>query len=122
MDELVKIKSKFHEINRVYYAEIIELIEKNICIIGKNLIKKKLLKNNEMFIFINKYSKIDDSFFDENFINDITENINLNDLDKNKNLLKEYQKCNFLQKIDENKIEIFINGILNKIFTFTDYY
>ena len=46
MDELVKIKSKFHEINRVYYAEIIELIEKNICIIGKNLIKKKLLKNN----------------------------------------------------------------------------
>ena len=88
----------------------------------KKLIKKKLLKNNEMFIFINKYSKIDDSFFDENFINDITENINLNDLDKNKNLLEEYQKCNFLQKIDENKIEIFINGILNKIFTFTDYY
>ena len=122
MDELVKIKSKFHEINRVYYAEIIELIEKNICIIGKNLIKKKLLKNNEMFIFINKYSKIDDSFFDENFINDITENINLNDLNKNKNLLKEYQKCNFLQKIDENKIEIFINRILNKIFTFIDYY
>ena len=75
-----------------------------------------------MYSYINDYNKNCDFFSDEGLLYKIATNINLEDLKNNPDSLEEYYKCKFLQKLDENKIQIFVNGILNNIKSFDELY
>ena len=111
LEELIdKISS-----NQGEYTNIINEIKNEIVKKGKLLIKKNSLKSFEMFQFINKYKNVGNFFSEELLLNYIGENIILEEMKSDENILKEFNKCNFLEMINFQLINKFISGILSKI-------
>ncbi len=88
--ELEEVIDKFNSINEKYYSIITNEIKDKIINKGKTLIKIKELKSSHMYKFINKYNIIGDFFSDENLLSYIGTNIILEELDKDENVLKEF--------------------------------
>ena len=62
-------------------------------------------------------------FSEDELVYKIATNVDLKDLGNNSESLKEFYKCKFLQKLDEEKkIQIFIKGILNNIKSLSELY
>ena len=114
--DLESIMEKLSSIDKQFYEKIIEGICFEISNKGKKMIQKKTLKGFEMYNFINKYNKYGDFLSDNNLIINIAENINLREL-KNigGNILEEFNKCQFFNRIKEILIKDYINGILSQI-------
>ena len=122
MEDLESIKDKFISINKQFYEKNIDYICTEISNIGKTLIQNKKMKGFKMYEFINKYNCYGDILSDNQLLLNIAENINLEELDNNEDTLKEYEKCKFIQRIKENLIAIYINGLLSQIKTFEEFY
>ena len=113
--KLEKIKDKFISINKEFYSSIIEDINLEISTMYRRIIIDQELKGKEMYAYINDFNTKCDFFSDEELLSKIATNIDLKDLANNPDSLEEYHKCKFLQKLDEIKIKIFIQGILKSI-------
>ena len=113
--ELEKIRDKFIEVNELFYKNIIEGMNIEIIRKGKKMIEDKKLSNYEMFKFINKYSSVVDFYSDINLLSSIGKNINLKEFEKDEKVIKEYNQCKFLDKINKDKIEIYFFSILYQI-------
>jgi hypothetical protein len=111
IEDLETIKDKFISINKQFYEKNIDHICIEISNIGKKLIQNKKLKGFKMYEFINKYNCYGDFLSDKQLLLNIAENTNLEELDNNEDTLKEYEKCKFIQRIKENLITIYINGL-----------
>jgi len=122
IEDLESIKDKFISINKQFYEKNIDYIYSEISNIGKKLIQNKKLKGFKMYEFINKYNCYCDFLSDGQLLLNIAENISLEELDNNEDTLKEYEKCKFIQRIEENSITIYINGLLEQIKTFEEFY
>ena len=120
INNLEKIKEKFISIDPNFYSSIINDISLEITTKHKKKIIAQELKGINMYKYINEYNGKCNFFSDEELLLKIATNIDLKDLEKNSDSLKEYNNCKFLQKLDENRIEKFINGILNNIKSFDE--
>ena len=118
--KLEEIKNKFISINREFYSSIIEEINFEISKMRRRIIIGQELKGKEMYTYINDFNTKCEFFSDEELLLKIATNIDLKDLEKNSDSLEEYNKCKFLQKLDEVKIKIFIQGILKSIKSFDE--
>ena len=105
--------NKEEQFENLIYEIKIEIVKK-----GKLLIKQNLLKSYEMYKFINKYKNIGNFFSDEYLLIYIGENIILEEINKNENILNEFNKCNFFDMINFQLINKYISGILSKIYDF----
>ena len=121
IEDLESIKDKLISINKQFYEKNIEHICSEISNIGKKLIQKKIMKGFKMYEFINKYNSYGDFLSDSQLLINIAENISLEELETNEDTLKEYEKCKFLQRIKENLIKTYINGLLSQIKTFKEF-
>ena len=120
--ELEEIIDKFNSINEKYYSTITLEIKNEITNKGKKLIKMNKLKSFDMYKFINKYNNIGDFFSDEILLYYIGANIILEELDKDENILKEFNQCKFMAKISSKLIKNYINGTLSQISNFKKFY
>ena len=113
IEELEDIKKSFL-INEQFYEKIIEYISIEIVKKGKILILNSKLKGFNMYEFINKYISIGEFYSDEYLLDNITRNIDLQELNIEQNY-NEFKKCNFFQKIPDIYTKNYISGILKKI-------
>ena len=118
--KLEEIKYKFISINKEFYSSIIEEINLKISTRRRRTIIDQELKGKEMYTYINDFNTKYNFFSDEELLPKIATNIDLKDLANNPDSLEEYHKCKFLQKLDEIKIKIFIQGILKRIKSFDE--
>ena len=120
--QLEEVIDKFNSINEKYYTIITNEIKNEVINKGKKLIEKKKLKSLEMYKFINKYNSIGEFFSDENLLYYIGGNVDLEELKKDENTLKEFNQCKFLAKINSKLIQNYIHGTLSQLINFERFY
>ena len=122
IQELEEVIDKLNSINEQYYSIITIEIKDKIINKGKKLIGEGKLKSSDMYKFFNKYNIIGDFFSDKNLLSYIGKNIILEELDKDENILKEFNQCKFLSKINSKLIRYYINGTLTQVTNFENFY
>ena len=113
--QLEQIIDKMISIKEEQYINIINEIKSEIVKKGKLLIKQNILTGFAMYKFINKYKDIGNFYSEEKLLGHLGENIVLEELDKDENILNEFNKCDFINAINSQLISNFISGILSKI-------
>ena len=120
--ELENIIEKLNSTDNKNYWNLIEEIKSNIINKGKKMIKNNEMKSLDMYIFINKYNTIGEFLSDDYLIYDIGRNIIVEHLNSDENILIEFNKCNFLSKINPKLVYKFLNGILSQIYNYQKFY
>lgn len=126
-ESLIQIKDKFKEIED---NENINNLKAEINGYISSLGKKKIiyLKGIEMYKFIYQYNNFchflsdKEDKLDKDLLYKIGQNINLDELSKDSNSLEEFNKCDFLNKIDIKNISDFINGVISLLNKLDDIY
>ena len=122
IEELENVMNKLISINEKFYTTIITEIKNEIITRWKKSIERNELKSLKMYEFINKYyNNTADFLSDENLVYFIGTNIVLEDLNKDE-ILKEFNQCKFLVKINKEIISKFINGTLVSLFDFEKFF
>ena len=120
--ELEKIIDKMISVNEKRYVNIIREIKGNIIEKGKDLLKRELLTGFDMYKFINEYNHIGNFLFNGSLLLSMGKNVILEELKSNEKARDEFNKCEFIDKINPSLIGNFIEGVLKKVENFYQFY
>ena len=120
--ELQKVVDKLISVNEKRYLNIIKEIKDNVISKGKDLLQKHILKGFDMYKFINDYNHIGNMLSDGSLLLDIGKNVILEELNSDENALNEFNKCEFIDKINSSLIISYIKGVLEQVDDFNKFH
>ena len=120
--ELEKVIDKMISVNEKHYANIVKEIKGNIIEKGKALLEKELLIGFDMYKFINEYNHVGNFLSNGSLLLCIGKNVILEELKSNEKVRNEFNKCEFINKINSSLIDNYIEGVLKKVENFYQFY